>query len=254
MSQSNPFSLHNETALITGGGSGIGLAVAQCMAEAGARVVIAGRNQVQLEEAVGTIGANAAYVQHDVTDLQGAAAFEEQVRDIAGAITILVNNAGMNLKKTALETTNEAFRQILDTHVLGAHALYRAFAPGMIKCGHGSILYTASMASFIGIPQVIAYSAAKSAYLGMVRVLATECSPFGVRVNAIAPGWITTKMSRQAMQADPTREQKVLSRTPLGHFGEPEDIGWAAVYLCSPAAKYITGAVLPVDGGTSIGF
>jgi gluconate 5-dehydrogenase len=100
----------------------------------------------------------------------------------------------------------------------------------------------------------VAYSAAKSAYLGMVRVLATEMSPRGVRVNAIAPGWIETEMVRQAMAGDPARKQRVLARTPMGRFGEPSDIGAAAVYLCSPAAKFVTGAMLPVDGGASIGF
>ncbi len=110
------------------------------------------------------------------------------------------------------------------------------------------------MASLFGIPNVFAYSAAKSAYLGMVRALATEVSPSGVRVNAIAPGWIETDMVRKAMAGDPARKRRILARTPLGRFGEPDDIGAAAVYLCSPAAKFVTGAVLPVDGGVSIGF
>jgi NAD(P)-dependent dehydrogenase (short-subunit alcohol dehydrogenase family) len=105
-----------------------------------------------------------------------------------------------------------------------------------------------------GIPLVVAYAAAKTAQLGMVRTLAAELSHSGVRINAIAPGWIETEMSRKAMEGDPARREKVLSRTPLRRFGTPDDIGWAAVYLCSPAAKFITGAVLPVDGGASIGF
>ena len=124
----------------------------------------------------------------------------------------------------------------------------------MMRHKAGSILFIASMASLFGIPKVVAYSAAKSAYLGMVRAMATELSPHGVRVNAIAPGWIETDMSRAAMKADPEREKKILSRTPMGCFGEPDDVGMAAVYLCSPAAKFITGVVLPVDGGVSIGF
>jgi gluconate 5-dehydrogenase len=124
----------------------------------------------------------------------------------------------------------------------------------MLRSRHGSILFVASMASLFGIPNVFAYSAAKSAYMGMVRALATEVSPTGVRVNAIAPGWIETDMSRRAMDGDPARKRRILARTPLGRFGEPDDVGAAAVYLCSPAAKFVTGAVLPVDGGVSIGF
>ena len=110
------------------------------------------------------------------------------------------------------------------------------------------------MASLIGLPMVTAYSAAKAGHLGLVRSLATEVSPYGVRVNAIAPGWIESEMMRSAFNGDPTRATKVLGRTPMNRFGDPEDIGWAATYLCSPAAKFVTGVVLPVDGGASIGF
>jgi gluconate 5-dehydrogenase len=110
------------------------------------------------------------------------------------------------------------------------------------------------MASLFGIPKVVAYAAAKSAYMGMVRTLAAEVSPDQVRVNAIAPGWIDSEMMRKALACDPVRRDKILGRTPMGTFGEADDIGWAAVYLCSPAAKFVTGIVLPVDGGVSIGF
>ena len=144
--------------------------------------------------------------------------------------------------------------QVLTTHVLGAHAISRAVAPGMIERRAGSILFIASMASFLGVPNVVAYSAAKSAYLGMVRALASELSPKGIRVNAIAPGWIQTDMVRHSLENDPERERKILSRTPMGTFGMAEDVGMAAVYLCSPAGKFVTGVVLPVDGGASIGF
>jgi NAD(P)-dependent dehydrogenase (short-subunit alcohol dehydrogenase family) len=110
------------------------------------------------------------------------------------------------------------------------------------------------MASLFGIPKVLAYAAAKSAYLGMVRTLAAEVSEYNVRVNAIAPGWIDSAMMRQALAGDPARRDRILGRTPLKRFGAAEDVGWAAVYLCSPAAKFVTGVILPVDGGVSIGF
>jgi gluconate 5-dehydrogenase len=112
----------------------------------------------------------------------------------------------------------------------------------------------ASMAALFGIPEVAAYSAAKSGLAGLTRALAVEFSPFGVRVNAIAPGWFDTDLSRKAFQGDPGRKAKVLARTPMGILGETIDVGYAVVYLCSAAARFVTGVVLPVDGGASIGF
>lgn len=249
-----PFLLENDLALITGGGSGLGLAMAHCLAAAGARVVLAGRGEEKLKQAVGMIGPRADYVAHDVTKLEEAPSLVDKVSQRFGPVTILINNAGIHLKKAAVDTTEEEFLKVLTTHVLGSHALSRAVAPSMMQRGGGSILFIASMASLFGIPKVVAYSAAKSAYLGMVRAMATEFSPHGVRVNAIAPGWIETDMTAKAMQGDPARKEKILSRTPMARFGEADDVGFAAVYLCSPAAKFITGVVLPVDGGASIGF
>ena len=138
--------------------------------------------------------------------------------------------------------------------MVAAFALTRAALPGMIKRQHGNILFTASMASLFGIPYVSAYSTAKAAYLGLVRSLAAEVSAHGVRVNAIAPGWIESDMMRSALDNDPARKAKILGRTPMNRFGQAEDIGWAATYLCSPAGRFVTGVVLPVDGGASIGF
>lgn len=136
----------------------------------------------------------------------------------------------------------------------GAFAMTRAVLPSMLNQRHGSILFIASMVSLIGMPQVVAYAAAKSAYLGMVRSLATELSPNGLRVNGIAPGWIESPMLHQALNNDPARRERIIVRTPMGRFGDSDDIGHAAVYLCSRAAKFITGVILPVDGGASIGF
>jgi len=127
-------------------------------------------------------------------------------------------------------------------------------APGMVERRQGSILFTASMASLFGIPKVVAYTAAKSAYLGLVNSLTSELSASNVRVNAIAPGWIDSDMMRAAVENDPERKAKILGRTPMCRFGQPGDIGWAAVYLASPAAAFVTGVVLPVDGGAAIGF
>ena len=248
-------SLKGEIALITGGGSGLGLGIATCLAIAGAKVILVGRRESDLSAAAAGIGLQARYVVHDITQLDKAHDLVQTAGQASGGpISILVNNAGIHLKRSAIDTTSEDFQSVLTTHVCAAHALNRAVLPGMIQRKHGSILHTASMVSFMGIPLVIAYSAAKSAYLGMTRSLAAEVSPQGVRVNAIAPGWIESPMLRKALLNDEKRTNKILGRTPMGKFGEPCDIGWAAVYLCSPAAKFVTGVVLPVDGGASIGF
>jgi gluconate 5-dehydrogenase len=254
-SNMNLFRLDGEIALITGGGTGLGLGMAHCLANAGAKVVLVGRRETELKQAVADIGSRALYIAHDVTQLDRAGELIVAAEKAAGApLSILINNAGIHLKKPAVETKPEEFQSVLTTHVCAAHALTTAVLPGMLQRGHGNILFTASMASLMGIPLVVAYSAAKSAYVGMVRTLATEVSGKGVRVNAIAPGWIDSAMMRKALEGDPVRSNKILSRTPMNRFGEAEDIGNAAVFLCSPAAKFITGVMLPVDGGANIGF
>lgn len=248
------FSLAGQRAVITGGGTGIGLAIAKSLHAAGAEVILLGRRESELTAAVAELGERAHFARYDVTDFDAAPGLAETLETTYGPVSCLVNNAGIHLKKPAVETSVAEFQRVLDTHLLGAHALTAAFAPRMMARGTGSIIFTASMASLFGIPQVIAYTAAKSAYVGVVKCLSTELSPKGVRVNAIAPGWIETEMSRKALDGDPARKAKILGRTPMAKLGQPEDIGWAAAYLASPAAAFVTGVILPVDGGASIGF
>lgn len=247
------FTLDGEVALITGGGTGIGLGIARCMIQAGARVVLIGRRQAPLGQAAEELGPACSVEPFDVTWLSEAPVLFERIGNRVGPVTILINNAGIHLKKTAEATTEAEFLEVLNTHVIGAHAMTRAALPAMLRVGHGSMVFISSMAALFGLPQVVAYAAAKSAYSGIVRTLATELSPQGVRVNAIAPGWINSHMLKH-LDKDPERRNKILERTPMHQFGEPNDIGNAAVYLCSKAARFVTGVVLPVDGGVSIGF
>jgi gluconate 5-dehydrogenase len=249
-----PFSLAGETILITGGGTGLGFGMARCFVQAGARVVLVGRRRAILERAGVELGEAATWEQHDILQLDRAPSLINRLNERVGPITGLVNNAGIHIKKSAIDLKPEEFLSVLQTHLVGAFTLCRAVLPDMIERRHGNILFIASMASLIGLPQVSAYSAAKAGHLGLMRSLATEVSPYGIRVNSIAPGWIDSEMMRGALNGDPKRSEKVISRTPMNRFGEPDDIGWAATYLCSPAAKFITGVVLPIDGGASIGF
>ena len=247
-------SLAGRNALVTGGGSGLGFSMAQAFIAAGARVCVSGRRESVLADAVAKLGANSTYVVGDVTKAEDRVRMVEAVVSRWGALSILVNNAGQSLKKPALEVTDEEFDQLFDTHVKAAFSLTREVARDMIEQGQGSILFIASMASYMGVPQIVGYTAAKTALLGLTRALAAEWSEFGVRVNAIAPGWISTPMTDRAFAGDPARKAKVLSRTPMKRMGEPSDIGQTAAFLCSDAAKFITGQCISVDGGASIGF
>ena len=228
--------------------------MAHCLAGAGAKVVLVGRREAELTAACAAIGPAALALPGDITKLETIPALVEQAEHRAGPIGILINNAGVHLKKPALETTDAEFALVLQTHLNGAFALTRELGGRMVARRTGSVIFTASMASLMGIPLVVAYAAAKTAYRGVVSTLATEWGPHGVRVNAIAPGWITSAMMEKALNNDPARKAKILGRTPLNHFGEANDIGWAAVYLASPAAKFVTGVMLPVDGGAAESF
>lgn len=248
------FDLAGQTALITGGGTGLGLGMAKCFVAAGAKVVLVGRRQEELNGARKALGENAFALTGDVTKLETAPAIIDKAEKLAGPVSILVNNAGVHLKKPMVATSDAEFASVIQTHVFGAFALTREAGRRMVERKSGSILFTASMTSLMGIPLVVAYAAAKSAYVGMVRTLSVELGAHNIRVNAIAPGWIASDMLDRALSGDSPRKAKILGRTPLNRFGEPEDIGWAAVYLCSPAAKFVTGVVLPVDGGAAEAF
>ena len=254
ISHQTAFSLKGKLCLITGGGSGIGYEIAKCFIHAGARVIITGRREIPLQETIAKLGENAHYFVNDVTDLPSLEGLVNNIELTLGPIDILVNNAGVNLKKNALEVTDDDFSRIIHTNLNAVFALTRTCASRMIARKSGSIIMISSMAAYYGIDRVVAYAASKSGVEGMVKVLASEFSPQNVRVNAIAPGFIETNMMKTAMSSDPDRMNRALNRTPMGKFGKPSDIGWAAVFLASDAARYITGVSLPVDGGNSIGF
>ncbi|MDF5690764.1 SDR family NAD(P)-dependent oxidoreductase [Aquirufa aurantiipilula] len=250
----NKFSLAGKVALITGGGTGIGFDIAKCMLASGANVIITGRRENVLQEAVNNLGAGAFYFVHDMADVSATPSLVADIISSHGKIDILVNNAGINMKRPAVDVSNDDFAQIIQVNLNAVFVLSREVGKHMLERKSGSIIMISSMAAYYGIDRVAAYASSKSGVYGLVRVLASEWSAQGVRVNAIAPGFIETAMSKTAMNSDPDRKHKAMDRTPMGYFGKPEDVAWAAVFLASNAAGYITGVSIPVDGGNSIGF
>jgi len=241
-------------AIVTGGGSGIGLAIAEKFTTNGISTIIVGRDEEKLNKAKEQLGECCFPMPCDVSKLECIPVLVKNIIDKFGQIDVLVNNAGINMKKEFTEVTDEDFQKIITTNLCSVFAMSREVVKEMLKKGSGSIIHISSMAAQYGLPKVIAYSASKTAIDGMTRAMAVELSPKGIRVNAIAPGFIETDMTAKALNTDLERKQKVFGRTPMGYMGKPDDIGDAALFLASNAAKYITGVVLPVDGGNSIGF
>jgi NAD(P)-dependent dehydrogenase (short-subunit alcohol dehydrogenase family) len=248
------FSLSGKLALVTGGGTGIGLGISKALIDAGARVLITGRREEVLKTAVEDLGKHASYIVFDVTNKAAIPAILKNAVHEFGAIDILINNAGIHLKKFAQETSDEEFESILQTNLLSVFALTRECAKLMIAQESGSIIFIGSMAGLFGIDRVSAYGTSKAALTGLMNNLVTEYSKFNVRINTIAPGWIESPMFLNAINTDPSRKEKIINRIAMPGFGSPADIGNAAVFLASPAARYITGIVLPVDGGAAVNF
>ncbi len=249
------YGLTGQTALVTGGGTGLGKAIATSLAQSGAKVVIAGRREEVLKAACAEIGAGTQYRVMDLTDIAGLAAAAEQLHHGFGPFDILVNNAGNTIKKPFADSTMAEFDSVFDVHVRGALELSRAIMARMTEVGKtGSVLFISSMTAYIGQPNVHGYTISKTAINGVIRALSAEFAQSGIRVNGVAPGWIDTDVFRTATKGDPERKAKIMGRIPMGTLGTPEDIGWACAFLCAPAAKYLTGQVLLVDGGGATGF
>lgn len=250
----NKLSLEGKNIIITGGRSGLGFAMAECIAAMGGFPVLLGSSpQEVMETAAGRVGAGAGY-HFDVTKTGEADGFIRGLAEKYGHIDGLIHSAGIHCKKPFEETTQEDFDRVFAVHVDGAIALTKAVLPIMRQQGLGSIIYISSMSAMTGMTQVTAYGAAKSAILGLVKTLTGEYAPCGIRVNAISPGFIDTPMFREATDKDPNRQKKILDHTPMARYGTPADVGWAAVYLCSDASRFVTGINMPVDGGFHIGF
>lgn len=243
-----------KVAIVTGGASGLGYATAKKFVASGIKTIIIGRDENKLKKAAEELGELAITYSFDLNDSEGIPTLMEDIISKFGRIDILVNNAGINFKKNFLEVTAEEFSKVLNTNVLSVFIMSREVSKYMVKQGEGSIINISSMAAQYGIPKVIAYTASKSAIEGMTKAMAVELSPLGIRVNCVAPGFIVTDMTATAFKDDPQRKEKILSRTPMGKMGDPADIADAVYYFANGTSAFVTGAILAVDGGNSIGF
>jgi len=245
---------NKRVAIVTGGGSGIGYAIAERFIADGIHTVIVGRDEQKLKKSKEKLGELCYPVACDLSNLSTIPGMVDGIVKKMGQVDILVNNAGINMKKEFAEVTDEEFQKVITTNLCSVFAVSREVVKQMLIQKSGSIINISSMAAQYGLPKVIAYSASKTAIDGMTRAMAVELSPKGIRINAIAPGFIVTAMTDAALNADPERKEKVFGRTPMGYMGQPADVAEAALFLASDASKYITGVILPVDGGNSIGF
>ncbi len=244
------FALDGRRALVTGANTGIGQAIALALAGAGAEVVCAGRSPMdETLAAIAAAGGQARPLAMDLSDLTAAARLLTETADRLGGLDILVNNAGIIRRADAVDFTEADWDDVVDVNLKAAFFLSQAFGRGVLaRGGRGRIVNIASLLSFQGGIRVASYTASKSGLVGLTRLLACEWAGRGINVNAIAPGYFATN-NTTALRADPARNQAILDRIPAGYWGNPSDLGGAAVFLASDAASYVHGAVIPVDGG-----
>jgi 2-deoxy-D-gluconate 3-dehydrogenase len=243
------FDLTGRVAIVTGGNGGIGLGIAEGLVEAGASVVLAGRNARKGEEAVQRLGARAAFVAADVARKPDCERLVAEVVARFGRLDILVNNAGTSVRKPPQDYTEAEWHQVLDTNLTGAFLLCQAAYPHFVRAGGGKIINIASLNAILGAPHNVPYAASKGGIAAMTRGLATAWAGENIQVNAILPGWIDTEMTQTARRVVEGLHEHVLARTPAARWGSPADLAGAAVFLASAASDFITGAGLPVDGG-----
>lgn len=249
------FDLSGRVAVVTGGNGGIGLAMARGMAEAGADIVVGGRNGEKNEAAVAElsgIGVKACAVEVDVTDKASCQSLMAAAVAAFGRLDILVNNAGTNIRKAPESLDLAEWSTVLETNLTSAFVCSQAAYPHLCAAGGGKIINIGSMYSLFGAPMVVAYSASKGGIVQMTKSLAAAWAKDRIQVNAVLPGWIDTDLTRQARIDLPELNDKVLTRTPAGRWGEPDDHKGIAVFLASSASDFVSGAAIPVDGAFAI--
>jgi len=250
------FNLKGKVGIVTGGNGGIGQGIACGLAAAGSDLVIAARNEAKTAEAAREIrekfGVRALGVQVDVREEAQIRAAVQQALKTFGRVDILVNNAGINLRKNPQDYKTSEWDEVIDVNLRGAFLFCQAVYPAMKAAGGGKIINIGSMTSIFGVGQAPVYGASKGGIVQLTRSLAVAWSPDHIQVNALLPGWIDTELTRDSRRTWPDLNERVLSRTPAGRWGDPADFWGVAIFLASAASDFITGVALPVDGGFSI--
>jgi 2-deoxy-D-gluconate 3-dehydrogenase len=251
LSNNSPFDLSGKAALVTGGNGGIGLGMARGLTRCGAAVAIAGRNAGKNAAAVKELGGKAFAIAVDITDEKACRGMVSQAAERLGRLDILINNAGINIRKAPQDYALEEWRRVLDSNLTGAFVACQAAYPHFLKGGAGKIVNIGSMMSLFGASFAGPYAASKGGIVQLTRALATAWAKDNIQVNAVLPGWIDTELTRKARSEVSGLHERVLARTPAGRWGNAGDMAGIAVFLCSPASDFITGTAIPVDGGYS---
>ena len=249
------FDLKGRVALVTGGNGGIGLGMARGLAEAGAAIGIAGRNQAKSEVAaaeLAKLGVKTAVLTADVTDEAQCRRMVDDTVARLGRLDILVNNAGINIRKAPQDLSTAEWKEVVDTNLTSAFTCSQAVYPVMKGAGGGKIINIGSMLSIFGAGFAAAYGASKGGIVQLTKALASGWAKDNIQVNAVLPGWIDTDLTRGAREQIKGLNTMVLMRTPAGRWGQPPDLAGVAVFLAAPASDFITGAAIPVDGGYSV--
>jgi len=248
------FDLRGKVAIVTGGNGGIGLGMARGLAGAGARIVIAARNEEKSNAAVQdlqALGSEAFALHVDVNDEQSVEDMVQKTAHRCGRIDILVNNAGMSIRKPVQDLLLDEWRQVLDTNLTSAFLCARSVYPHMKQTGRGKVINIGSMLSIFGASYAPAYGASKGGIVQLTKSMAVAWASDHIQVNAVLPGWIDTELTRQARQKVSGLHDRVIARTPAGKWGNIDDLAGVAVFLASSASDFVTGAAIPVDGGYS---
>ncbi len=249
------FDLAGRVAIVTGGNGGIGLGMAKGLAQAGAAIMVAGRDAAKGEaalEALAKTGARAAWQQVDVAKEKSCRALVEATVARFGRLDILVNNAGTNIRKRPEEYGLAEWHAVLETNLTSAFVCSQAAYPELRRQGGGKIINIGSMMSIFGASFAAPYAASKGGIVQLTKALATAWAKDNIQVNAVLPGWIDTELTRRARQQVEGLHERVLARTPAGRWGLPEDHAGIAVFLAGPASDFVTGTAIPVDGGYSV--